>query len=254
MKFNTLNKSIEILDVLLKQRSMLKVSEIADSVKMPRSSVYKYLAVLRKHGFVDYERQTGLYRLGIKFLQYASLVRSQIRIDEIALPYMKRLSNEVKETVFLSVLLNRVAYCVERVEYESGIVYSMQRGAHLPLYAGASAKVLLASLPDEEVDALLRETEMIAFTQNTITDREKLWQNLKEIRRKGYAYSDQEVDVGARGVAASILNDEFRLIAGLCVIGPVQRMDDLKIKKATKLVIEYAGDISEVLTKQGKLG
>ena len=254
MKFNTLNKSVEILDVFLKKHGMLNVAEISNSLKMPRSSIYKYLAVLRKHGFVDYEKKTGVYRLGIKFLQYASLVRSQIRIDVVALPYMRKLANEVKETVILSILLNQLAYCVERVGYESGIIFSMQRGAHLPLYSGASAKVLLASLPDEEIDALLRETKMIAFTPNTITDRQKLKENLMKIRRDGYAYSDHEVDVGARAVAAPILNDELRLIAGLCVAGPVQRMDDLKIKKVTKRVIKYAKDISEDLTKQGKSG
>ena len=254
MKFNTLNKSIGILDVFLEKRDMLKVAEISNSLKMPRSSIYKYLAVLREHGFVDYEKQTGVYKLGIKFLQYASLVRSQIRIGEVALPYMKKLSNEVKETVILSVLLNQVAYCVERVEYESGIIFSMHRGAHLPLYSGASAKILLASLPDEEIDALLRETKMTAFTQNSITDCQKLRENLMKTRRDGYAYSDQEVDVGARAVAAPILNDELRLTAGLCVAGPIQRMDDLKIKKVTKLVIKYAKDISENLTKQGKSG
>lgn len=254
MKFNTLNKSVEILDVFLKKHDMLNVAEISNSLKMPRSSIYKYLAALRKHGFVDYEKKTGAYKLGIKFLQYASLVRSQIRIDAVALPYMRKLANEVKETVILSILLNQVAYCVERVGYESGIIFSMQRGAHLPLNSGASAKVLLASLPDEEIDALLRETKMIAFTPNTITDRQKLKENLMKIRRDGYAYSDQEVDVGARAVAAPILNDELRLIAGLCVAGPVQRMDDLKIKKVTKLVIKYAKDISEDLTKQRKSG
>jgi len=254
MKFNTLNKSIEILDLFLEKRGMLEIAEISSELNMPRSSTYKYLAILREHGFVDHEKKTGLYRLGIKFLQYASLVRSQIRVDTIALPHMKKLSNEVKETVVLSVLLNQVAYCAERVEYESGIVFSMQRGAHLPLYSGASAKVLLASLPDEEIEALLKETELVAFTQNTITDREELWQNLKEIRRKGYAYSDQEVDIGARGVAAPITNDEFLLTAGLCVIGPIQRMDELKIEKVIKLVLKYAKDISEELTKEGKAG
>ena len=81
---------------------------------------------------------------------------------------------------------------------------------------------------------------------------EKLRKNLAEIRRDGYAYSDQEVDAGARGVAAPILNDEFRLTAGLCVAGPIQRMDDLKIKKVTELVIRYAKDISEALSRQGK--
>ena len=229
---------------------MLDVAEISSSLKMPRSSVYKYIAALREHGFVDYDNQAGAYKLGIKFLHYASLVQSQIRLDELALPYMRKLSNEVKETVILSVLINRVAYCVERVEYESGLVFSMQRGAHLPPYSGASAKVLLASLPDHEINEILKETPITPFTKNTITDVRKLRENLMEIKRTGYAYSDQEVDIGARAVAVPILHNELRLVAGLCVAGPVQRMDKPKIEKTKSLLLQYSKYISDALTKQ----
>ena len=104
MKFSALTKAIEILDLLLTERDMLSVLDISKSLQMPRSSAYKYLAVLRDYGFVHYDKQARVYKLGLKFLEYTSLVQSQIRVDKIALPYMRKLSREVKETVTLAVL------------------------------------------------------------------------------------------------------------------------------------------------------
>jgi DNA-binding IclR family transcriptional regulator len=160
---------------------------------------------------------------------------------------MRQLSKLGGETVILSVLSNGVAVCLERVESEKGIVFSMERGAHLPLHSGASAKILLAFLPDDEIRSFLKRNNLERYTDNTITAPEELWKNLMEIRRTGCAYSDQEVDVGARAVSAPIFNHENRMIAGLCVAGPVQRLDDKKIKELKKLVVEYAEKISAEL-------
>jgi DNA-binding IclR family transcriptional regulator len=248
VKFNTLVKAIEILNLLLKEQDLLSVSHISKSLQMPRSSIYKYLSVLRTHWFVDFDERSKAYKLGLKFLEYSSLVQSQIRIDKTALPYMKKLSKILKETVILSVLLNKVAYCLERVEHESGIIFSMQPGTNLPLHSGASAKILLAFMPDDEIETFLREAELVAYTENTITDPIELKKNLRQIRRKGYAYSDEEVDIGARAVAAPIVNHEINVIAGLCVARPFHRMSDEKIKKAKTLVTKYANDITESLT------
>jgi DNA-binding IclR family transcriptional regulator len=250
MKFSALTKAIDILNLLLTERDMLTVLDISKSLEMPRSSAYKYLAVLREYGFVDYDKQSRVYKLGFKFLEYASLVQSQIRVDKFALPYMRKLAREVKETVILSVLLNNVAYCLERVEHESGIVFSMQRGTHLTLHSGASAKVLLAFSPDDEIDDFLKNTKLVAYTENTITDPSELKKDLQEIRKKGYAYSDQEVDVGARAVAAPIINSDLHLVAGLCVAGPIHRMKDEKLKNVRKMVVNSAEKISEGLTRQ----
>lgn len=244
MQFASLHKAIDIIQLLLDRQEFLEFNEISKALDMPRSSAYKYLAVLRERGFLDYETNTKRYSLGLKFMELGSLVKSQIRIDQVALPYMKELAQSMKETVILSYLSSGVAYCLERVGPESGLVFSMQHGAHLPLYSGASAKVLLAQLPDSEIDEILKRVKLVPLTPNTITDPAELKRNLREIKNQGYAYSDQETDWGARAVAAPIVSSKLGITAGICVVGPAQRMDGEMLKKAQKLVIESARKIS----------
>jgi IclR family KDG regulon transcriptional repressor len=243
----TLEKGIQILDLFLKARTSLGLPEICDAFSMPRSSVYRYLAVFKKHGVVEHLKERGKYQLGFRMLEYASLVQSQNPLNKIALPYMRRLSNEAEEIVFLSVIANMAAYCLERVEYDRpdrGIIYSMQRGKHLPLYCGASAKVLLAFQPEEEIESYLAETKLTKYTNNTITDPQKLREDLAKIRKVGYAYSDGEADPGARGLSAPIFDYKGKVVAGLCVAGPTHRMNKRNISKLKNIVVQYANDIS----------
>ena len=244
MPFNTLAKSFDIIDLLLKSKVDLSVIEISKELKMPKSTTYKYLAVLRDKGFLEYDSVAGTYLLGFKFLELASVVQAQSRLDKIAYPYMKKLFLETRETIILSVLKFDQAYCLERIEGEGGIVFSMQRGSHLPLHCGASAKVLLA-FSDEDIDSLLNAGPLKKYTKYTNIDPIIIKKQLEEIRKLGYAYTDQEVDIGARAIAAPIINRQRKLAGGLCIVGPIQRMSDDRLKTLKKLVMNYAKAISE---------
>ena len=248
MSFNTLIKGIDILNLFLRKRASLAAGDISKALKLPKSTTYKYLAVLMEKGLLDRDSATGEYRLGFRLFEYGSLVQAQNPLHKIALPYMRRLSDEVGETVILSVLRNRVAYCLERVESEKGIIFSMQRGAYLPLHSGASAKILLAFLPDEEIDLFLKQVKLARYTKYTITEPRKLKANLREIRELGYAFSDQEVDIGARAISAPIFNYAHQVIGGLSVAGPIQRLDKRKIEKLKSVVVQYARNISRELS------
>jgi len=247
MQFTSLHKALDIIDLLLKRREYQSLDDISRALDMPRSSTYKYLAALRERGFLDLEAKTKRYRLGLKFMELGWLVTSQLHIDQVALPYMKELAQITKETVILSCLSSGAAYCLERVGPESGLVFSMQRGAHLPLYAGASAKVLLAQLPEAEIDVILQRAKLDPLAPNTITDAQILRDNLRKIRAQGWAFSDQEADWGARAVAAPVTSEKMGVVAGLCVVGPAQRMEGERLEEAKKLVIESARHISREL-------
>jgi DNA-binding IclR family transcriptional regulator len=246
MSFNTLAKSLDIIDLLMKTKVNMNVTEISKELKMPKSTTYKYLAILRDKGFLEFDNTAGTYMLGFKFLEFASVVQSQSQLDKIAFPHMKKLYLEVKETIILSVLKFGKAYCLERIEGEGGIVFSMQRGSHLPLHCGASAKVLLA-FSDEDVDTLLGEEKLKKYTPYTITDPEVLKKHLQEIKKAGYAFSDQEVDIGARAISAPIFNKQKKLAGALCIVGPVHRFSEERMKVLKKSVIDYAKTISAEL-------
>jgi len=244
MSFNTFIKAVEILDLFLAKKTALGATEISESLSIPRSTTYKYLSTLKDHRFLDYDSETNKFFLGFKFFEFGALVQSQITIDKIALPMMTKLHQEVQETVILSALVNDKAYCLERVGNDTGIVFVMQRGSHLPLHCGASSLILLAYLDDEEIDRFLKTAVLKKYTANTITDPELLRKRLAAIREAGFACSDQEVDIGGRAISAPIFNHLGKIYAGLGVVGPMQRMTDERLEKIKVLIMQYAHEIT----------
>ncbi len=247
MPFNTLIKAIEILDLFIDKKTSLSAGDISDLLNMPRSTTYKYLAILIKNRFLGHDSKSGQYNLGFRFFEFGIAAQAQFAIDKIALPFMQKLFNEVKETVILSALINDKAYCLEKVGNESGIVFVMQRGSHLPLHCGASALILLALWDKKSAESFLEKAELKQYTDNTITDPVTLRKRLADIRKAGYAYSDQEVDIGGRAVAAPIFYQEGKVAASLGVVGPIQRMSNDRIEEIKELVINYANEITKKL-------
>ena len=247
MRFNTLAKAIEIFDLLLKKRDSADVHELAGALHMPKSTAYAYLAFLKDKGFLDIGDQQGKYRLGLRFLDYASIVRNQIQLSSIVLPHMRELSKRLRDTVILTVRRGGYTYIVEKVERGVGLVYMRNIGDRRPLYCGASSKIHLAHMKKYEVDQYVKHTQLKSYTRNTITNREKLLEDLEKIRKRGYAFSNQEIDVGASGVAAPIRNNKGEVVVGLCVVGPTNRINHKNQGSIARAVIHCAETVSREL-------
>jgi len=224
MKFNTLAKAIEIFDLFLSSRKPLEVHELAASLKMPKSTAYAYIAFLKDKGFLQPADQEGKYKLGLKFLDYASVIRNQIQMTSVALPYMQELGGQFKDTVILTVRNGGYSYIVEKVEHDVGLVYMRNIGDRRPLYCGASSKIHLAYMGHQEIEQYLKHTKLTAYTDYTITTNDKLLEDLERIRSRRYAFSNQEIDSGASGVAAPIF-DKGKVVASVCLVGPGNRIN-----------------------------
>jgi DNA-binding IclR family transcriptional regulator len=231
----------------LKNNTPLPTAQIADSLQIPRSSTYKYISILKKYGFVDTKGRTGKYELGVRFLDYAAAVNSQVRLEGIALPYMKKLVQEAKESVILAVLDNEQARCIEGVAYGEGIIYNVRRGTYFPLHCGALAKVLLAYLPEKQIDSYFKKVKLIPYTHKSVTDPRQIKESLLEIKRKGFSYSDQEYYEGSRGIAAPIFDYSDQVISSLAIVGPVIRIKTNTVTRLKGLVIKCAKEISAKL-------
>jgi DNA-binding IclR family transcriptional regulator len=210
------------------------------------------LSILRRYRLLDYDYESRGYRLGSKFFEFSEAFHSQSRIDKISLPFMKKLYNEVGETVILGVLANNKGYCLETVGKEDGIGFIVKRGSELPLHCGASGQLLLAfSGDDEDIELFLKTAELKKYTNRSIVRPEKLRKKLSEIRKAGYAYSEGEIHVEGKAVAAPVFDHLGRLCASLSVAGPAQRMTNGKIGQIRNAVIRYAREITENLVKGG---
>jgi len=225
----------------------LSAQQIADGLKMSRSATYRYLQSLRSQGLLEEDATRGLYRLGPRVLELARVARKGLGVSEVALPVMERLAATVDEAVLLTRRSANQVVCIERVESQHPVRLSYERGHVLPLHAGASAKVLLAFAPPGEVEALLEGAALEQFTDSTVTDPDLLLAELVDIRTRGFAFSDGEVDAGVRGVAAPILGSDGRVIAGLSVAGPAFRLSDDRVPQVVEAAREAAGEISTQL-------
>jgi len=242
----SLSHGLEILLLFDSTRPVFTVMEIVDRLGFSQSKTYRLVRTLVHHGLLETQNGSGRYSLGMNALRLGLLAQQKFKISVIALPFMKELSRLTKETVLLTTARGNKAICLERVESEEPIRYSLFiPGASLPLHAGASSKVLLAFLPETDWDAVLGKGELQRFTPQTITDRAVLKAQLRVIRDQGYAFSDQEVDREVRAVAAPILNSRGELIAGLTVAGPAYRIHKKTVQSLGHLVRRYAAGIAQ---------
>ena len=247
MKFNTLTKSIQILDLFL-SRETIDENEISDTIEMPRSTTYKYLSILRRYKLLDYDSISKQYLLGSKFLEYSRARYSQTRLDKIVLPFLKRLYNEVQETVTLDVSTNDDRYyTLEKVQKEEGVGFIAHPRSHLPLHCGASGMLLLAYSDKEDIEHYLKNAQMAKCTERTVIDENLLRKKLNTIKQAGYAYSKGEVYEWGWAVAAPVFDHLGKICASLCVLGLIQRMNRDKIELIKNMVMKYAKEISRNL-------
>jgi DNA-binding IclR family transcriptional regulator len=231
----------------------LTVAEISNRLGYSQSKTYRLVRTLTKLGFLQEANGKARYLLGLNVLQMGLLAQKQFNISSIARPFMKELSRLTKETVVLTAVNGTKGVVIDRVESEEPIRFSLfQTGAGLPLHGGASSKVLMAYLPEEDWDRIIKKEGLKRFTPNTITGVNRLKAHLREIRQKGYAFSDEEIDRHVRAVAAPILNGWGEVVAGLSIAGPVFRISKKRVPQISKLVMEYANRISSQMAFQSR--
>jgi len=239
-KVVSLQKGLDILCSFYFGNESFSAQSISERLNIPLSTTYRYLEIFEKRGFLIKNSETRNYKLGFVLFKMGNIVASQMKLVDIVLPHMKSLSSLSGETVLLTVISGWEAICIEKVETNRLIKLSLERGSSLPLHAGASSKILLAYQEDSFIDSMFEKTHLTKFTDNTITDPIRLKKELKAIVKQGFAFSDQEVDLGARAIGAPIFDHKGKVVAGLTVAGPRERITNKNIPKLIRLVKEAA--------------
>ena len=222
----TADRAIDILLLFTERQPVLTAIEVAEHLGMSPSTTYRYLTSLRASGLIEEGETNGEFRLGPTVFQLARIARKGLGLSEIALPVMHELVAQTGETALLTRRSGQHVVCIERVESPHSVRLSYERGHVLPLHAGASAKVILAYLKPSEIDTVLNGEPLPQYTQHTVTDPDVLRTQLNAIRVAGYVVSDEEVDMGVRGVAAPILDSGGQVLAGISIAGPAFRLND----------------------------
>lgn len=244
---STADRALAILDLFTEARSVLTASQVSEHLGVARSTAYRYLQSLVQARYLT--ETVGGYSLGLKVLELARVARKGLDVGRISQPVMVQIAREFGETVLLTRRVGDSIVCIEREEPEGQRLHvSYEPGTIMPINAGASAHVLLAWLPDEEVNSLLASRPLRAFTPNTLTDPKSLLERLHRIRERGYALSVSELDPEVLGVAAPIFDSSGTVRAAISMAGLTSRMDPNEYETIAARIVEAARGISERLS------
>ena len=216
---------MRLLAALGRHPSPVNLKQLATETKLHPSTAHRILAVMVDHRLVD-RIEPGTYRLGIRLLELGSVVKSRISVRQEALAHMQALHEELGETVNLSVRNDDEVVYIERTSNSNAMMRVVQIiGARAPLHITAVGKLFLSEESPEKSAEYARRTGLPKFTENTFIDPENLVKELEKIRRQGYAFDNEEAEKGVSCIGAGIYNDEGRLVAGLSVSAPSDRLN-----------------------------
>lgn len=219
----TIQKASEVLALYDREHTEWGVREVADRLKLAKSTTHDLLASLAQVGFLN-KTTEGRYRLGWRLVTLSETLLATTELRHEARPVMEALAAQYKETIHLAVLDDTKAVYVDKLEGMQAVrVELTSLGTRLYPHCSALGKILLAYSPEEEARRIIRTAGLPRFTPNTITDEETLCQTLTQIRKQGYACDFEEILPDLCCVGAPIYNYSGRVIAAISMSLPTYR-------------------------------
>ncbi|MFQ5923537.1 MAG: IclR family transcriptional regulator [Anaerolineales bacterium] len=243
----SVHRAFRLLEILSDSLSGLGVSELARRTGWPKSSIHNILATLVLDGFVAQDPASGRYRMTVKLFSVGGSVVEGIDIRAVAYPFLIELAEATGETVNLGIMDGAQAIYVDAIAGPSAIRANTWPGKRLPIHRTALGKALVAELPDDQLEAIVKETGLKRNTPNTHTKLRDLKLDLQRIRKQGYAVDDEEDEIGMRCVGVPIRDYRGLAPAAISVTGLVRRLPMVRIPKLAKTMMTTANQISEQL-------
>lgn len=228
-------KILRIIDEL-EEHETRGVTQLADQLDIAKSTAHYHLDTLSEEGYVV--KDDSKYRLSLRFLRIGEFVRSKVPIYETAKEEMDKLGDQTDELAILAVEERGLGVYLYKAAGENAVDIDAPIGRIAHLHNRAYGKAILAYLNESRVEAIVDEYGLPQTSDQTITDREELFDELEKIRSQGFATNFQESLKGIHGVAVPILDTDGSVLGGISLAGPSER---LKVEKMTG---EYANLLS----------
>jgi IclR family transcriptional regulator, KDG regulon repressor len=247
-RVRVLRKAFRLLELFSEEVPELLTSEIVEKLGYNKTTCFRLISNLEEEGYLDQDPLTHKYRLGMKLFFLGNLVKPYRYLKEVAKPLLEELNEATGETVHLAVLHRGEALYVDKIESRRTVrVVVSQVGRKLPAHCSGVGKVLLAYLPTEQVKEIVAAKGLASFTRNTITTYKKLKEELDRIVRQGFAYDNEEIEIGLKCAAAPVFFGN-QVTAALSVSVPRDRFDD-KREDLVQMVIGTAAELTRVLNQ-----
>ncbi|MRN07741.1 IclR family transcriptional regulator [Lactobacillus sp. 0.1XD8-4] len=227
-------KARQILDYIASADEAPTLRELDEHLDISKPTIYKILKTLEYCGYIRVEGEDKHYYLGTIFLQYAQSVNNSFNIEDIARPYLKELRDATKETVNLGIIEDNSVVLLSKLESTNSIKLVSYIGGKMHMYSSAMGKAVLATYNDKQLSEYLANITFEQLTPNTITNTQKLLENINTTRQQGYSIDDIENQPGVYCLGFA-LNKNGRNFGAFSISTPEYRMDTEKKKRFVEL-------------------
>lgn len=215
-----------LLALLANQHTPANLKALASESGLHVSTVHRILGALAAIGLVEHQAG-GVYRLGLRWLEYGNLVRDRLEVREVARPFIEALHNMIGEPVNLAIRDGDEIIYLDRASANASRIRVVYRvGSRAPLHLTSLGKLFLASDSSEAVADYAKRTGLPGNTEYSLTRLSSLSKALKDVQQRGIAFDNEEAELGLRCVAAPVRDDQGKLVAAISVSSPAERFGE----------------------------
>ncbi len=224
------SNAIDVLELLGNCEHELSISEIVSTLKLTKNNVNKLLSNLEQYGYVEHNKYTGNFRLGVRTFQISQAYINNLNLIEISNQALWDLKDKLNESSYIGVLRHGNVVYLNVIETDEPVRVMPRIGNVGPAYATAIGKAQLSTLADKDIVSLYEHKKFRKLTDKTISNIDDLLEDINNIRSCGYALDIEEYEEDVYCVATPVLDFMGKVIAGISVSGPKVRMNMNKIK------------------------
>lgn len=208
-------KGIEVLTAFNEEFPKMTTSQVAQRLGLSRSAARRYLLTLVHIGLAATDKRN--FWLTPKVMNLGATYLDATRVPRTVMPFLERVTLQLQESTNFSVLDDTEVVYLCRVNAPRVNTLGIMPGTRRPAWATASGRVLLATLPDERIRALLGKVELVPFTHLTLVDAEELFQEIIRVRKQGYSLCDSQYEMELGGISVLVKNRRGAVLGALSV-------------------------------------
>jgi IclR family pca regulon transcriptional regulator len=241
-----LEKGLQVIEAFDQERSRLSIAEVAEHTGLTRAAARRYLITLTHLGYMRHENK--LFSLTPMVLRLGQSYLHSARLPRVVQPLLYRLAYTVGEAASAGVLDHDQLVCVAAVSAGQLVSATLQPGTRVPAWCTANGRMLLAGLPQDQLDAFLERVQTEQITEHTIVSKERLAVEIARARAQGYALVDQELELGLRTMAVPLRNFRGDVVAAMNISVHAARMPlDQMVERCLPALIKIQVELAALL-------
>jgi IclR family transcriptional regulator, acetate operon repressor len=243
----SVDRALLIIETLAEDDEGYRLTDLAIRTGLSPSTVHRLLTTLEKRRFVQFDRGESTWHIGAQSFAIGATFARRRNFVTQALPYLRKLRDQTRETANLAVVDDGAMVVLTRVESREIMRSVTKVGGRVPMVASGLGKALLATYSEQDVFAIIQRDGMPRLTSKSIVRAGELCKSLHDIRRQGYSVDDEEALIGLRCVSAVVYDDCSEPLAAISVSGKASRVPNDRLPILGKLVQDVAAELTTAL-------